>query len=571
MPLLSHSTLLAALSTLWHLYQMRTWGAFAIFAGVIAAPALAQGLAPRQDVAFELNQPTSVGQSVFVLGNTPELGDNDVRYAVKLSPAAYPLWRATVSLPAGRAVTYSYYLRSDGPGQTSQSSNGSLVSGPFTINITDQHRPTISKAVWVSWRTSSPAPTLYWRVKPAPGVTAPYTARPMQRFGPAGADRATDTRYFAWGFGRAGDAIEFYFSNGATRDPIFGAYSTALDGAFIQGGQVFSYIPAGSPAAPVRDYATSAVPTLFSPQLNETRGYRVFLPRGYAQHTWRSYPVLYMHDGQNVFEVGPFGSWNAAAAFTNAQNSGSMREVIVVALDNGPNRLTDYLPPTDALGGVGRGDAYLAYIRDTVKPFIEAHYRTLPTDCGVMGSSMGAVISLYGAWDFTTTLTRAGLLSGAWQTCPNYLSRVRSTPMRPVRMWLDSGDSGTSSDNYWLTFALRDHFVEALPAKAALNGPIAHMVGFGQQHNEAAWAARLPAAIAYLYPAQEEPNELLRTVFGPHWDVDANAAMTIDDLAIASRSPRDLDLDGVATTAEASRIANHLRRLERESMTARRP
>jgi len=138
-------------------------------------------------------------------------------------------------------------------------------------------------------------------------------------------------------------------------------------------------------------------------------------------------------------------------------------------------------------------------------------------------------------------------------------------------MWLDSGDSGTSSDNYWLTFALRDHFVESLPAKAALNGPIAHMVGFGQQHNEAAWAARLPAAIAYLYPAQEEPNELLRTVFGPHWDVDANAAMTIDDLAIASRSPRDLDLDGVATTAEASRIATHLRRLERESMTARRP
>lgn len=538
---------------------------------VHASLARAQGLAPRQDVTFELTQPTAAGQSVFVLGNAPELGDNDIRYAVKLSPAAYPTWRATISLPVGRSCTYSFYTRNDGPGQTSQSTNGTLVSGPITLSIPDQPRTTISKAFWISWRTAAPPPTLYWRVKPSPGVAAPFTAHPVQPFGPAGADRPIDTRYLAWNFGRAGDTIEFYFSNGLTRDPIFGNYSTALDGAFIQGGQIYSYIPVGAPSPPTRDYSAAAVPTLFSPQLNESRGYRVFLPRGYAQHTWRSYPVLYMHDGQNVFEVGPFGSWNGATAVTNAQSFGAAREFIVVALDNGPNRLRDYLPPTDSLGGTGRGDAYLAYIRDTVKPFIDANYRTIPSDSGIMGSSMGAVISLYATWDFTSTFTRGGLLSGAWQTCPNYLARVRTTSMRPIRFWLDSGDSGTSSDNYWLTYNLRDHFIEAVPPKASLNAALAHAVGYGQKHNEAAWAARLPAALAFLYPAQQEPNELLRIVFGPHWDANADGQMTIDDLALASRTPRDLDLDGVANATDAARIAGFLRRNERAQMTANRP
>lgn len=533
--------------------------------------AVGQGLGPREDVVFEVTQATGVGQSVFVLGNAPELGDNDVRYAVKLSAAAYPTWRATISLPAGRSYTYSYYLRNDGPGQTSQASNGTLAAGPFEVSVAEQPRATVSKAVWATWRTAAAAPTLYWRVKPSPGVSTAFTARSVERFGLAGAERPLDTRYLAWGFGRAGDTIEFYFSNGLTRDPIFGTYTTALDGALVQGGQIYSYVPSGSPSVPMRDYSASAVPTHFSPQLNETRGYRVFLPRGYAQHTWRAYPVLYMHDGQNVFEVGPFGSWNGATAVTTAQSYGAAREFIVVALDNGPNRLRDYLPPTDSLGGSGRGDAYLAYVRDTVKPLIDASYRTIPSESGLMGSSMGGVISLYGVWDFTSTFTRGGLMSGAWQTCPNYLARVRSTAMRPVRMWLDSGDSGASSDNFRLTYSLRDHFVEGVPAKAALSGALAHAVGFGQQHNEAAWAARLPAALAYLYPAQEEPNELLRTVFGPHWDVDGDGRMSVEDLARASRTPRDLDFDGEASVAEASRIAGFLRRLEREEMSKGRP
>lgn len=560
----------------------RLWGVVlaAILVAACAAPlALAQpgtppgvqGLAPTRDTLFEISRTTTPGQSVYVVGDTPELGDNDVRLAPKLSPAAYPLWRATIALPAGRTITYRYLIRNDGPGQTSQSSNATTVAGPFSLTTADAPRPTSTKALWLSWPRAGAI--LHWRTRAQPGTNPPFAPRPMARFGPGVAGRPNDTAYLAWGFGRAGDALEFFFTDaqGQNRTPALGTYSTSLDGAWIQDGQVFSYVPAASPQPARRNYSPGAVPTVFSPQLNESRGVRVFLPRGYDAHTSRRYPVLYMHDGQNVFESGAFGSWNAASTITQLQASGAIREIIVVALDNGPNRLTDYLPPGDFLTGAGRGDRYLQYIRDTIKPQIDATYRTIPSDSGLMGSSMGGVISLYGAWDFTSTFTRAGLLSGAWQTCPNFLARVRSTPMRPVRLWLDSGDSGTSSDNYWPTLSLRDHFVEGTTPKAALNAAVAHAIGFGQQHNEAAWTIRLPLALAYLYPAQEEPNALLREVFGPHWDVTGNGAMTIDDAYAIARVPEDLDFSGTADPADAQRVVGLLRREERRDLTRGRP
>jgi len=544
----------------------------------VMSPALAQspvqGLAPRQSIVFEINRLTTVGQSVFVVGNTPELGDDDLRLAPKLSAAAYPLWRATISLPAGKSFTYRYIIRNDAPGQTSLATNGSTFAGPFTITTSAQATATRAKALWLTW--NRPGPILYWRTRPTPGTNTTFAALPLQRFGASDPARLTESRFFAWNFSTAGDTIEFYFNDAtnSSRYPAFGNYTTSLDGVYIQDGQLYSYIPAAAPQPARRAYSPGAVPTIFSPQLNEIRGYRVFLPRGYDQHTTRRYPVLYMHDGQNVFESGSFGSWNAATTITNAQAASNMREAIVVGLDNGPNRLTDYLPPGDFLTGAGRADRYLSYVRDTVKPFIDANFRTNPSDTGLLGSSMGGVVSLYGVWDFTSTFTRGGLLSGAWQTCPNFLSRVRATPMRPVRMWLDSGDSGTSNDNYWATWGLRDHFVEANPAKAALSGAVAHAIGYGQQHNEAAWTIRLPLALAYLYPAQEEPNDLVRTVFGPHWDVNFDNAMTIDDLAMQSRSPRDLDFSTNGTNSgnlggdatDTMRLVAFLRRLEREAM-----
>ncbi len=548
-----------------------------LFAAIcaLAQPLAPQGLAPRRAILFETTQTTSVGQSIYVLGDLPELGGNDITRAVKLEPAAYPVWRVTISLPAGASTTYRFVRRSDGPGQTSQPTNGTFLTAPATLNVQPLPNPVPSKVLVVTWNITRP---LLW-YRPA-NTTQPFTSRAMSELGPATAGRTNETQWFAWNFappgagaGAAGGAYDFYLtdSQGGSRYPASGWYSTNLDGAFLQDGQLYSYAPAASPTVARRAYNPATPPALFSPQLNETRAYRVFLPRGYDQHAPRRYPVLYMHDGQNIFESGPFGSWNAATTLINLQANAQMREVIVVALDNGPNRLRDYLPPTDFLSGTGRGDAYLAYIRDTIKPVIDAQYRTLPTAdaTGILGSSMGGVISLYAGWDFTNTFTRAGVLSGAWQTCPNYLTRVRTTPARPIRIYMDSGDSGTSNDNYWPTLNLRDYFVGGLAPGYSIEGTLRHVIGYNQQHNEAAWASRLPQALTFLYPAQEEPNSILREVFNASLDRNADARITPHDAYLAQATPTDLNLDGTLNDADPTLQLRHLRRFERRQLLAR--
>mgnify|MGYP000647160868 CR=1 FL=1 len=538
--------------------------------GMLCLPAIAQpqGPAPRQSILFETIQTTSVGQSIFVLGDLPELGANDMTRAVKLEPGAYPTWRANISLPAGTTSTYRFVRRNDGPGQTSQPTNGTFLTAATTLTVPAQTNPARAKVLIATWNINSP---VLWH-RPA-RTTQPFASLPMQVLGPAVTGRAGERQWLAWNFAVAGGAYDFYLTNssGGSRYPSSGFYSTNLDGAFLQDGQLYSYVPASNPAVARRAYNPSSVPTLFSPQLNETRGYRVFLPRGYDQHPQRSYPVLYMQDGQNIFESGAFGSWNAAPTLTNLQATAQMREVIVVALDNGPNRLRDYLPPTDNLGGTGRGDAYLAYIRDTVKPLIDIQYRTMPAAdvTGIMGSSMGGVISLYAGWDFTNTFTRAGLVSGAWQTCPNYLNRVRTTLARAIRTYLDSGDSGTSNDNYWLTLNLRDYFVGGFSPGYSLEGTLRHTIGYNQQHNEAAWAARLPQALTFLYPAQEEPNTLLRTIFNTTLDRDSNSRVNVDDAYADAAGPSDLNLDGVQDLLDPALLVAHLRRNEQASLLNR--
>jgi predicted alpha/beta superfamily hydrolase len=557
--------------------QVVAWAVVALVACVARGQVATPG---RVDVTFSVTQTTSVGQSVFVLGDRPELGGGVMSRAVKLTPTAYPLWRGTISLPAGATYTYRFVTRADGPGQTSLATNGTFVSAPVTatapsLAATPSDVP--SKVLALTWGV--PRPAMFWR---AGGSSGAFTRVDLTDFGPS-PNRTGERVWLAWGFmaaAPAGSAYEFYFTaqdGTSLRYPATGTYSTTLDGAWVQDGQQYTYVPASNPGAARRDYNPASVPTIVSPQLgNAARGYRVFLPRGYDQHSMRRYPVLYMHDGQNVFESGSFGSWNAAPTLTNLQALAQMREVIVVGLDNGPNRLTDYLPPTDILTGIGRGDAYLSYIRDTVKPLIDSTYRTIPdaSVTGIMGSSMGGVISLYGVWDFTSTFTRGGLLSGAWQTCPNYLNRVRSTPSRAVRMYIDSGDSGTANDGYWPSYNLRDYFVDQAPSRYSLEGSLRHDDGFGQQHNESSWAQRLPAALAFLYPPSDGRNEILGELFGSQWDVDRDGDVDGDDLATQGaafpQGSRDLNLDGTVNSADAQTLERHLRRDEARGMAGQR-
>lgn len=540
----------------------------AVGIGAIAWAALAQP--PRQDVVFSISQTTSPGQSVFVLGDLAELGNSDMRYAVKLDAAAYPTWRVTVSLPANRSFTYRYVLRNDAPGQTSQAGNGTTVGS--TIAASTAAAPLAPATKSILWTTNLANPILWWRQ--GPGA---FQQKPMERYGP-GRVRTGNVQeqvWFAWNVGEAAKSIEFYLTDGqgANRAPTFGNFNTELDAAFVQDAKVFSYLPAPSVSVSKRDYFATSPPSMFSTNLNETRPYRVYLPRGYAEHSTRRYPVLYMHDGQNIFENGAFGTWNMAAPLETLTNGGQIREAIVVGVDNTANRLKDYLPPGDTISGSGAGwaDKYARFLRDELKPYIDSHYRTKSDapNTLTMGSSMGGVVSLYLGWDFTDTFGKIGAMSGAWWTTTNFLARVKPVGnFRGIRIYMDHGDSGTSNDDYWNSYNLRDALVGGSPARYPLEGTLRHVVGFGQQHNEAAWSARLPGSLKFLLPPGDETNEILRDIFNPAYDVNTDGEIDLEDLYAQHATPKDLNGDGQINDADRQRLSDFLRRNEIEEMTA---
>ena len=174
-------------------------------AAAFAQPLAPQGLAPRRPILFETAQTTSVGQSIYILGDLPELGGNDMTRAVKLEPAAYPLWRVTISLPAGVSTTYRFVRRSDGPGQTSQPANGTFLTSPTTLNVEPLPNPVPSKVLVATWNIARP---LLWH-RPA-NTAQPFTSRAMSELGPAVAGRANETQWLAWTFAPAAPGSVFF-------------------------------------------------------------------------------------------------------------------------------------------------------------------------------------------------------------------------------------------------------------------------------------------------------------------------------------------------------------------------
>jgi predicted alpha/beta superfamily hydrolase len=154
------------------------------------------------------------------------------------------------------------------------------------------------------------------------------------------------------------------------------------------------------------------------PQLDRTRRIWLYLPPGYASSKKR-YPVIYMHDGQNVFDnfTAAFGEWRVDECIDSLVEKGKAG-CIVVAIDNGPHRMTEYNPYEFKDFGKGEGALYVDFIANTLKPFIDRKYRTLPSKLNtiVAGSSMGGLISYYAMLKYPEVFGKAGVFSPAFWT-----------------------------------------------------------------------------------------------------------------------------------------------------------
>ncbi|MDY7228564.1 alpha/beta hydrolase [Hyalangium rubrum] len=241
-----------------------------------------------------------------------------------------------------------------------------------------------------------------------------------------------------------------------------------------------------------------------SPQLGNTRTLRIYLPPSYSLNPLKRYPVLYMHDGQNLFEASTaFGGveWQVDETANALINNGQMDEVIVVGIDNGgANRIYEYTPCCDPQYSGGGANVYERFMLDTVKPYIDQNYRTLTgnKNTALMGSSLGGLVSTYiGRRNPGVFSKLGGLSSSFWWNNQMLPKEVEAATAKvAVNHYIDAG---TSSDGLTETTRMRD----ALVVDGYVQGKdLYYYVAQGAGHNEAAWAARLSIPLKYLFPWQ---------------------------------------------------------------------
>ncbi len=264
----------------------------------------------------------------------------------------------------------------------------------------------------------------------------------------------------------------------------------------------------------------------------EPRGVTIWLPDGYDGASDR-YPVLYMHDGQNLFDpaiVGDKGEWGVDEALAALVAAGEARPAIVVGVWNTPRRLLEYMPAEvfaalpppyeDELAELYKGkpvsDRYLRFLVEELKPWVDANFRTLTgrDDTFVAGSSMGGLISLYAISEYPEIYGGAAMISTHWPlflswpveprpaaereaviaTFENWLRTALPAPENH-RLWFDYGSA--TIDALYEPYQLRmDQVVAARGYERGRNWRTESFPG--APHDESAWRERVHLPLAFL-------------------------------------------------------------------------
>ncbi|UXH79548.1 alpha/beta hydrolase [Roseateles amylovorans] len=262
----------------------------------------------------------------------------------------------------------------------------------------------------------------------------------------------------------------------------------------------------GAPAAPIslsragRIEALPPIPTRFvSP-----RTLQVWLPPGYENEPQRRYPVLYLQDGQNVFDAAAAGAeWSVDETAQRLVVSGAIQPLIIVAVSNSPQRADDYTATRIVVDGAAQGGNAAAYARhliEEIKPAIDARYRTLKdaTHTAVGGSSLGGNLSLWLAMHHNEVFGAALVVSPAlWWDDEFPIRDVARTPLpmslaRP-RLWIDMGD-GEGERAIRQLRKLRQQLFNRGWDRSTLN----YQEAPGATHDEASWAARVEGMLRFL-------------------------------------------------------------------------
>lgn len=244
----------------------------------------------------------------------------------------------------------------------------------------------------------------------------------------------------------------------------------------------------------------SKIPNFYSQHLDNWRTLRIYLPPSYDENLFKRYPVLYMHDGQNLFEARTsFGGveWQVDETMDALIGTGEIAEAIVVGIDNNGDRLDEYTPMPDPEYGGGNGDAYLDFIEEEIIPHIDANYRTQTgvENTMIMGSSLGGLISFYAVWTRGDAFSAAGCISSSFwwnnEALTTEVEHFTGNPA-PVRIYMDIGGlEGAVNETRRMYKAVQDLGYRE-PEE------LMYVVAPSGQHNEASWAERIDIPLRFL-------------------------------------------------------------------------
>jgi predicted alpha/beta superfamily hydrolase len=283
---------------------------------------------------------------------------------------------------------------------------------------------------------------------------------------------------------------------------------------------------------------TTLAAAFHSTTLDNDRALYAYLPASYTENTDATYPVVYLHDGQNLWAALPdiafSGTWNVDTAFDDSDEQGTcggwgaqplggapqtctgdgdcapgvtcetFPEAIAIGVANTTNRIGEYTPTTDpTTPGGGDADAYLTMLVTEVKPLVDAQLRTRPdaASTSLVGSSLGGLVTAYAGTTHADTFSRLGELSpSTWWNNDVILGDVGAAAASPAPaiVYVDSG-AGSADDE-----SDTDQLAAAYLARGYVDGTtFRHVVQPGAQHGETWWAERLPGALQLLLGPRE--------------------------------------------------------------------
>ncbi len=228
--------------------------------------------------------------------------------------------------------------------------------------------------------------------------------------------------------------------------------------------------------------------------LSYERDIIVWLPPSYNTETEKRYPVLYMHDGQNIIDPKTSFTgvdWQVDEVSDSLIKSGKMKEIIVVGMNNTPDRREEY-------DDSGKGVAYQEFVLSVVKPLIDSTYRTLPDrdNTGIMGSSMGGLASFLMVWNHPDVFSMAGCLSPLFRdTLVKKVEKYKG-PDKKIRLYIDNGGVG-------LDLQLQPGCDAMLPALKKIgfesDKNLVWFLDAKADHNERAWAKRIWRPLQFMF------------------------------------------------------------------------